>query len=127
MNEIGTIVRFAVATSLCSLLLCGISSAGMVDCFTDNGYGNPLAVMQHPCAEYYNGKTYIAYQGPHEDPYVCAYDHAAKKWSGPVKAGENPMGKTPDTVDPKRIDNHGRPAMIDAAIGIGRGFGREAP
>jgi hypothetical protein len=84
----------------------------MVNYFTDNGYGNPLSVLQHPCAEYHNGKTYIAYQGPHEDPYVCAYDHAAKKWSGPVKAGENLMGKTPDTVDPKMIDNHGRPAMI---------------
>ena len=112
MNALRTTVRLAAPTLLCSLLLCGISSAGMVDHFTDNGYGNPLAVMQHPCAEYYNGKTYIAYQGPHEDPYVCAYDHAAKKWSGPVKAGENLMGKTPDTVDPKGIDNHGRPAMI---------------
>ncbi|MCX5770049.1 MAG: BNR-4 repeat-containing protein [Candidatus Hydrogenedentes bacterium] len=93
-------------------LLSGISSAGMVDYFTDNGYGNPVAVIQHPCAEYYNRVTYIAYQGPHEDPYVCAYDHAAKKWSGPVQAGENPMGKTPDPVDPKGPDNHGRPAMI---------------
>jgi len=77
------------------LLLSGISSAGVVDYFTDNGFANPLAVMQHPCAECYKGVTYIAYQGPHEDPYICAYDHAAKKWSGPVKAGENPMGNAP--------------------------------
>ncbi len=112
MNALRKTVRLAAPTLLCSLLLCGISSAGMVDYFTDNGFANPLAVMQHPCAEYYNGKTYIAYQGPHEDPYACAYDHAAKQWSGPVKAGENPMGKTPDPVDPKVPDNHGRPAMI---------------
>jgi len=94
------------------LLLSGISSAGVVDYFTDNGFANPLAVMQHPCAECYKGVTYIAYQGPHEDPYICAYHHAAKTWSGPVKAGVNPMGKTPDPVDPKEPDNHGRPAMI---------------
>ncbi len=94
------------------LLLSGISSAGMVEYFTDNGFANPVATMQHPCAEYYEGVTYIAYQGPHEDPYVCAYDHAAQKWSGPVKAGVNPMGKTPDPVDPSEPDNHGRPAMI---------------
>jgi hypothetical protein len=93
-------------------LLCGISFAGMVDYFTDNGFANPLASMQHPCAEYYNGATYIAYQGPHEDPYVCAYDHAAKKWLGPVQAGENQMGKTPDPVDSGGPDNHGRPALI---------------
>jgi len=105
-------VRFAASTVFCSLMLCGMSFAAMVDYFTDNGFANPLASIQHPCAEYYNGVTYIAYQGPHEDPYVCAYDHAAKKWSGPVKAGENPMGKTPDPVDPNGPDNHGRPAMI---------------
>ena len=108
----GTRAKMIMGLASILLLMSGVSSAGMVDYFTDNGYGNPLSVMQHPCAEYYNGKTYIAYQGPHEDPYVCVYDHAAKQWSGPVKAGENTMGKTPDTVDPKGIDNHGRPAMI---------------
>ena len=94
------------------LLLSGISAPDMVEYFTDNGYGNPIATLQHPCAEHYNGKTYIAYQGPHEDPYVCVYDHAAKTWAGPEKAGENTMGRTPDTIDPKGLDNHGRPAMI---------------
>jgi hypothetical protein len=108
----GTRAKMMTGLASMLLLLSGISSAGMVDYFTDNGYGNPVATIQHPRAEYYNGKTYIAYQGPHEDPYVCAYDHAAKKWSGPVKAGENPMGKTPDPVDPKGPDNHGRPALI---------------
>lgn len=112
MHTLRTSIRFTAAAVSCLLLLCNISSAGMVDYFTDNGYGNPLSTLQHPCAEYYNGKTYIAYQGPHEDPYVCAYDHAARQWSGPVRAGENPMGKSPDTVDPKGLDNHGRPALI---------------
>ncbi|MCP4642268.1 MAG: hypothetical protein GY851_17620, partial [bacterium] len=56
--------------------------------------------------------TYITYQGPHEDPYVCAYDHAAEKWSGPVKAGVNLMGKTPDPTGHNDADDHGRPALI---------------
>ncbi len=94
------------------LLLCADASAGMVDYFTDNGFANPVSTLQHPCAERHKDVTYIAYQGPHEDPYVCAYDHVAKRWSGPVKAGENPMGKTPDPVEPNGPDNHGRPAMI---------------
>ena len=89
-----------------------VASAGTVSYFTDNGFGNPVATLQHPCAEQYKDVTYIAYQGPHEDPYVCAYDHAAKTWSGPVMAGENTMGKSPDPVDPSEPDNHGRPALI---------------
>jgi hypothetical protein len=56
--------------------------------------------------------TYVAYSGPHEDPYIAAYNHAAGKWTGPVHAGVNPMGKSPDQVDPGELDNHGRPALI---------------
>ena len=108
----GTATKAVMSLASILLLLSSIASAGTVAYFTDNGFGNPVATIQHPCAECYKGVTYIEYQGPHEDPYVCAYDHAAKTWSGPVKAGVNPMGKTPDPVDPKEPDNHGRPAMI---------------
>ncbi|MSU66436.1 MAG: hypothetical protein EXS38_10115 [Opitutus sp.] len=89
-----------------------IGAAANVDHFTDNGYGNPVSTLQHPAAEHFNGVTYVAYSGPHEDPYVAAYDHAAGKWIGPVQAGVNPMGKSPDQVDPGELDNHGRPALI---------------
>lgn len=85
------------------------SGSDMVDHFTDNGFGTPLSTMQHPSAEHYEGITYIAYQGPHEDPYLCAYNHESGEWSGPVKAGTNPMGKDDDSLNP---DNHGRPAMV---------------
>lgn len=110
-----TVSQRYFAAALAALFLAGIapySAAENVDYFTDNGYSNPLATMQHPSGEHYRGKTYIAYQGPHEDPYVCVYDHEAKLWSGPVLAGVNPMGKSPDTVDPGEVDNHGRPALI---------------
>ena len=50
------------------LIACaGVARAQIVDHFTDNGYGNPISTMQHPCAEHYHGVTYVAYQGPHED------------------------------------------------------------
>ena len=106
-------IRWAQAMALpLILLLSRAVAAEMVDHFTDLGFANPVSTLQHPSAEYYNGVTYIAYQGPHEDPYVCAYNHADKMWSGPVRAGENIMGHTPDPTDPGKADNHGRPAMI---------------
>jgi len=79
-----------------------------IDYFTNNAYSNTVGTMQHPSGEYIEGVTYIAYQGPLEDPWVAAYDHAADKWSGPFKAGESIMGKTPDA----KTDNHGKPALV---------------
>ena len=93
-----------------SLLLTGQSceEPALVDYFTDNGLGAAVKTMQHPAGEYYKGVTYIAYQGPTEDPYVAAYSHRTGKWKGPFKAGESVLtGK-----EPGMIDNHGKPAMI---------------
>ncbi len=80
--------------------------------FAENGFGRPLQTIQHPSGEYYKGTTYLAYQGPKEDPYVCAYNHRTKVWSGPVKAWTSALGKTPNPKYPDKIDNHGRPALI---------------
>ncbi len=99
------------------VLVCPVAQGASVDYFADNGFGNPLATMQHPSAEHYKGTTYIAYQGPHEDAYVCAYNHAGRKWSGPVLAGVSLMGRTPDPVDSRDVDNHGKPAMMVDTIG----------
>gem|GEM_PF-6152302 len=48
-------------------------STGEVDYFADNGFGNAVALVQHPAGVYHNGITYVAYQGPLEDPYVASY------------------------------------------------------
>lgn len=80
--------------------------------FAENGFGKPVQSIQQPMGEYYNGVTYISYQGPHEDPYVCSYNHTSKEWKGPFKAGISALGKTPIITDPKKIDNHGRPALL---------------
>lgn len=79
-----------------------------VEYFTDSGFSGTIKTMQHPAGEYYKGVTYVAYQGAKEDPYVAAYNHKSKKWTGPYRAGVSLMGKDPD----RKIDNHGKPAMI---------------
>jgi len=79
-----------------------------VDFFAENGYGEGVAVVQHPAGEYRNGVTYVAYQGTKEDPYVAAYDHNKKQWSGPFQAGSSILGKDPT----KKIDSHGKPTLL---------------
>jgi len=86
---------------------------GVVDYFTDNGLSNTVKTMQHPAGEYYKGVTYVSYQGPLEDPYVAAYRHVTGEWLGPFKAGISTLGKTPG----KKIDNHGKPAMMIDDLG----------
>jgi hypothetical protein len=80
------------------------------DHFADNGFSAVVDPLQHPCAQYFNGRTYISYQGPLEDAYVCAYDHRSGSWEGPVLAGVSLMGKPGS--DQKKVDNHGRPALL---------------
>lgn len=86
------------------------ASTSKVDYFADNGFGNAVALVQHPAGIYHKGITYIAYQGPLEDPYVASYNHQTGEWKGPFKAGISEMGKDPTRK--KKIDNHGKPSMI---------------
>ena len=76
--------------------------------FAENGFGEGVAVVQHPAGEHVDGITYVSYQGSNEDPYVAAYNHQTQKWSGPFKAGTSILGKDPT----KKIDSHGKPTMI---------------
>jgi len=71
--------------------------------------------MIHPVGEYFEGVTYLAYQGPHEDPYVCSYNHTSKQWKGPYRAGINLMGFYPDRFE--LTDDHGRPTLIMTSDG----------
>ena len=76
--------------------------------FAENGFGEGVAVVQHPAGEHVDGITYVSYQGSNEDPYVAAYNHQTQEWSGPFKAGTSILGKDPT----KKIDSHGKPTMI---------------
>jgi hypothetical protein len=86
-----------------------------VDYFAENGFGNAVAIIQHPAGQHHEGITYVSYQGPLEDPYVAAYNHTTKEWTGPFKAGVSAMGKDPNRK--KKIDNHGKPSMIIDDLG----------
>ena len=125
--------KFLVATTCICFFFLGCKSKkytssisekndASVDYFADNGFGNAVALVQHPAGVYHNGITYVAYQGPLEDPYVASYNHETKEWKGPFKAGVSVMGKDPNRK--KRIDNHGKPALlIDDADYIHIAFG----
>lgn len=63
------------------------------------GEGQPLGGSS---AYYYNGRTYVTWQGSNEDPYVAYYDSATKTWTGPVRVGHNPLSN----------DDHGAPAIL---------------
>lgn len=100
---------------LCLLLLgCNASKKVNLETevgyFADNGFGNAVALVQHPSGVYHKGVTYVAYQGALEDPYVASYNHNTKEWKGPFKAGVSQMGKDPNRK--KKIDNHGKPALL---------------
>jgi len=82
----------------------------MVDHFAENGFGNAVAIVQHPAGQYHEGITYVSYQGPLEDPYIAAYNHETEEWTGPYKAGISAMGKDPTRK--RKIDNHGKPSMM---------------
>lgn len=96
------------------LLILGLSSVQAqskltteVDYFTDHGFSNTVTPGKES-GEYYNGVTYVSYQGPLEDAFIAAFNHKTKTWTGPIKAGVSIMGK-----DPKhKIDNHGKPALV---------------
>jgi hypothetical protein len=63
------------------------------------GEGQPLGGSS---AYYYNGRTYVTWQGPDLDPYVAYYDSATKTWTGPVRVGDNPLTN----------DDHGPPVIL---------------
>lgn len=75
--------------------------------FADNGVSHPLYHIISPSAEYYNGKTYITWQGPELNPYITYYDHTTGLWGDSVQAGTNPLGN----------DDHGCPSILIDAKG----------
>jgi putative cell wall-binding protein len=99
----------ALLTSLAMLL--GPPAARAVDApyFAWNGSQESMLseMAIHPSALRIGSVTYLAYEGPGFDPYVAAYDDATGQWSGPVRAGSNPLS----------LDAHGAPALFADADG----------
>ena len=97
LRQLAMVSGLALLASFQSGAQAETGTSDAVDYFTNKGFSNTVGTMQHPSGEYFEGVTYVAYQGPLEDPYVAAYDHESGKWAGPFKAGVSIMGK-----DPKR-------------------------
>jgi len=66
------------------------------------GESSPWNGASSPSAYYYNGRTYVTWQGADLDPYVAYYTSATRNWTGLVRAGDNPLIG----------DNHGAPAIL---------------
>ncbi len=72
-----------------------------------NGVSRPIQPLNFPNAYYYNGKTYVVWQGPDLDPYIDCYTHSTESWHGPVKVGTNPLVG----------DYHGSPVVVVDDLG----------
>jgi len=85
--------------------------AFIADFFDGEASGNAVyeEFAIHPEAIYdeTTDMTIVAYQGYAMNPFVAAYDHAAKRWSGPVQVGTNPIND----------DAHGGPSLVIDADG----------
>ena len=62
------------------------------------------SAFNQPSAQFFKGKTYIAYPDADYDPAVICFDHASQSWSKPVKVGRNPLAA--------EKDSHGNPALL---------------
>ena len=78
-------------------------SKSVIPYFHDTLAGYSMNSSNNFPADYYNGKTYIVYQGDNDDPYITAYNHATEVWQNPVKIGTNPLSNG---------DGHGCPCIL---------------
>lgn len=69
--------------------------------FANTGISQPINFACYPSALYYNGVTYIIFQGAALDPYAISYTHSSDAWATAVKVADNPLGN----------DDHGAPAI----------------
>lgn len=71
------------------------------------GYAPLGSSLNNPVSAYYNGYTYVVYQGRtttgDSDPYIVRYNHSTGLWDAPVKVGTNPLAAG---------DSHGAPIVL---------------
>lgn len=78
------------------------SQAAETDYFTNSGNKYTYNFINGNNGAYYNGKTYIAYNGEYMVPYITYYDHNTGQWGPIVKVGETKLSAN---------DNHGTPCV----------------
>lgn len=85
----------------------GFVKNGTDDYFAQDGVSQPFNFIDYPSGVYYNGRTYIVWQGEGTtcNIFVTYYNHSSESWGGIVKVADNPLSS----------DDHGAPAIcIDA-------------
>jgi hypothetical protein len=70
--------------------------------FTKDASIRPFLSINHYCAQYRNGKTYIVYSSENLNPFLVYYDHSNSTWSTPLQLAINPLTN----------DIHGSPAIF---------------
>jgi len=72
-----------------------------------NGMCRPIYSNTYPQAYYYNGNTYVVWQGAGLDPYIDAYNHSTQTWHGAIKVGDNPISGGFHGAPSVIVDNSG--------------------
>lgn len=86
------------------------------DWFTNDSTDLAFYPANYPAAYYYNGRTYISFQGDLENKtselnttiWITYYDHSLGEWSGIFFVGFNPLDTLYGAHDP---DDHGSPVI----------------
>jgi len=108
-----SLLRTSIVGALTALVLVAGAPAAAIGSTTDHFASNAAqeAILSemaiHPASIHRDGITYVAYQGPGYDPYLCAYDESTRQWSAPIRIGTNPLS----------LDAHGAPSMFFDADG----------
>jgi hypothetical protein len=92
------------------------NSTILVDYFANNGYAKAFDTMQYPMGLYdtTTDRTFICYQGPHEDPYIISYHHTTHQWDGPYRIGNSELGH--EEGDPVQMHDGRKFAHGEVAI-----------
>lgn len=82
MNKRGWVRPFVTAIFAVTLAILAVMQGcvGSAAPITSSGCGGDcLGNLTNP-AQYYNGKTYVAFAGEHSDCYIMCYNHSSKVW-----------------------------------------------
>lgn len=99
LRRSGRLGRYAL---LLLLTIHSVASGATSEPMVNNAWGN-LYKFHQSRAHYRSGKTYLAWVGPDNHPYVSVYSHKKNEWSAHERVGTN-------LISPK--DYHGNPSIL---------------
>lgn len=85
-----------------SFILISFGLTQKKDYFSEIGSQESVGCPTHPQGIYFNGKTYLVFQGTDFSPYAASYNHKSKSWQKITEIGKNPLTD----------DAHGTPSLL---------------